>query len=84
MRCLSLFSGYGGLDLAVQQVFPTARVDWCAEIEPAPARVMAHRFPGAVNLGDVTKIDWLDSIRACEKRGDATDSQIDILTAGYP
>lgn len=75
MRCMSLFSGYGGLDLAVQRVFPNARVEWCAEIEPAPARVMAHRFQDATNLGDVTRVDW-EEVR---------DSQpIDVLTAGYP
>ncbi|MCG9081256.1 DNA cytosine methyltransferase [Laribacter hongkongensis] len=29
---------------------------WLAEIEPFPAAVLAHRFPGVPNLGDMTRI----------------------------
>ncbi|MGF3056179.1 DNA cytosine methyltransferase [Microbacterium sp. YY-01] len=53
----SLFSGYGGLDLAVEAFFG-ARTIWHCEFEPAPSRVLAERWPGVPNLGDVTQIDW--------------------------
>jgi DNA (cytosine-5)-methyltransferase 1 len=51
MRIGSLFTGVGGLDLAVE-----ARVVWCSEIDPYAAHVIKERWPGVPNLGDVTKI----------------------------
>ncbi len=54
----SLFSGYGGLDLAVHQVFGDVETAWVSDIEPGPCKVLAHRFPGVQNLGDITKVDW--------------------------
>lgn len=53
----SLFSGYGGLDLAVEQVF-NAETVWFSEINEPIARVFAHHWPDAPNLGDITTIDW--------------------------
>lgn len=54
----SLFSGYGGLDLGIHQVFKPASTLWVSEFEKAPSRVLAERFPNAPNLGDVTAVDW--------------------------
>lgn len=71
LRAGSLFSGYGGLDMAVEHVFG-AQVAWHAEIEPAPARILAHHWPHAPNLGDVTAIDW------------GQVEPVDLLLAGYP
>lgn len=68
----SMFSGYGGLDLAVEAAIPGARPAWFVEVDPAPARVLAAHWPGVPNLGDVTKVDW---------------SQVEpvrILTQGFP
>ena len=53
MRVGSLFSGYGGLDMAVG-----GELAWYSEIEPAAMRVMEANHPGVPNLGDITKIDW--------------------------
>ena len=58
MRVMSLFAGYGGLDLALGMVFPEARTVYVSDIEEGPCRVLAHRFPDATNLGDVTAVDW--------------------------
>jgi len=52
MRNGALFAGYGGLDLAVESVFG-ARPAWVSEFDAAPSRILAHRFPGVPNLGDV-------------------------------
>lgn len=30
---------------------------WFSEIEPFPCEVLAQRFPGVPNLGDMTKIE---------------------------
>ncbi|MBN9177824.1 MAG: DNA cytosine methyltransferase [Microbacterium sp.] len=71
LRIGSLFSGYGGLDLAVEEVFD-ARTIWFSEINEPVARVFAHHWPGAPNLGDITTIDW----RAVEP--------VDVLCGGFP
>ncbi|WMI33015.1 DNA methyltransferase [Gordonia Phage SchottB] len=71
MKVGSLFSGYGGLDLAVEHVFG-ARTVWHVEFEAAPSAVLAQRWPGVPNLGDVTRVDW------------SAVEPVDILTGGYP
>lgn len=48
LRVGSLFSGYGGLDLAVEQVFD-ARTVWFSGINEPVARVFAHHWPDAPN-----------------------------------
>ena len=53
MKIGSLFSGYGGLDMAID-----GELVWYSEIEPAACKVMAANHPGIPNLGDITKIDW--------------------------
>ena len=67
----SLFSGYGGIDIAVAEVFG-ARTAWVSDIDPGPCKVLGHRFPGVPNLGDITKIDWADV------------DPVDILSGGSP
>ena len=71
MRIGSLFSGYGGLDMAVQAVLG-GTVAWYSEIEPAACRVLEAHLPGVPNLGDVTKVDW------------SQVEPVDVLTGGYP
>ena len=71
LRVGSLFSGYGGLDLAVEEVF-NARTVWFSEINEPVARVFAHHWPDAPNLGDITTIDWTDA------------EPVDILCGGFP
>jgi DNA (cytosine-5)-methyltransferase 1 len=53
VRVGSLFSGYGGLDMAVG-----GELAWYSEIEPAACKVMEAHHPGVPNLGDITKVDW--------------------------
>ena len=71
LRIGSLFSGYGGLDLAVQSVYDAEHA-WFCEFDPAPSRILAHHWPDVPNLKDVTAVDW------------ATVEPIDILTGGFP
>jgi len=71
LRVGSLFSGYGGLDLAVEQVFD-ARTIWFSEINEPVARVFAHHWPAVPNLGDITTIDW-NSVEP-----------VDLLCGGFP
>lgn len=71
LRLGSLFSGYGGLDLAVEQVFD-ARTVWFSENNEPVARVFAHHWPDAPNLGDITTIDW------------SAVEPVDVLCGGFP
>jgi DNA (cytosine-5)-methyltransferase 1 len=67
----SLFSGYGGLDLAVTESF-NAEVVWHCEWEDAPSTVLEAHWPGVPNYRDVSKVDW-DNVEP-----------VDILTGGFP
>jgi DNA (cytosine-5)-methyltransferase 1 len=67
----SLFSGYGGLDLAVQEMFD-AEVVWHCEWEEAPATVLDKHWPNVPNYRDVSKVDWRNV------------EPVDILTGGFP
>lgn len=71
MRIGSLFTGYGGLDMAVQSVLG-GEVAWYSEIDRHACTVLAAHYSGVPNLGDVTRIDW------------ATVEPVDVLTGGYP
>lgn len=71
LRIGSLFSGYGGLDLAVEDVFDGETV-WFSEVNLAPARVFAHHWPGVPNLGDITTIDWNEV------------EPVDVICGGFP
>ena len=57
LRVGEMFAGYGGLGMGLAMVTGT-RTAWVADIEPGPRAVLAHRFPGVPNLGDVTAVDW--------------------------
>jgi DNA (cytosine-5)-methyltransferase 1 len=70
MKIGSLCTGYGGLDLAVEEHFGAETI-WCAEFDKYASQVIEQRF-GIPNYKDITQIDW-QSLPA-----------IDILTAGYP
>jgi DNA (cytosine-5)-methyltransferase 1 len=67
----SLFTGYGGLDQAVTQVTGAETV-WVSDIDKGACKILAHRYPGIPNLGDITTVDW------------STVEPIDILTGGFP
>ena len=71
LRIGSLFSGAGGLDMAVEAVFG-AHVLWHSEIDPGASKVLAHHWPEVPNLGDITKIGW-DNVEP-----------VDILCGGFP
>jgi DNA (cytosine-5)-methyltransferase 1 len=70
-RIGSLCTGYGGLDLAVLAVLG-GHLAWCGDNDPAAARLLAARWPGVPNLGDITTINWQSVPR------------VDIVTAGWP
>ncbi|WP_031470385.1 DNA cytosine methyltransferase [Sciscionella sediminilitoris] len=71
MRLGSLFTGYGGLDMAIAAVLPVHTV-WVCDNDPAAAAVLAYRWPRVPNLGDITAVDW-DRV-----------GPVDVLAGGSP
>ena len=69
MRFVSLFAGIGAeaLGLEAAGMTPVA----FAETDPFAARVLAERWPGVPNLGDVSTIDW-------------TGHDAELLAGGFP
>ncbi len=57
MRVLSLCSGIGGLDRAVERAFGAELVAY-AEVDKAAASVMARHWRGVPNVGDLKTADW--------------------------
>ena len=70
MKIGSLCTGYGGLDLAVEEFF-NARTIWAADTDKSASIVIEQRFD-VPNHGDIKNIDW------------SSVEPIDIMTAGYP
>lgn len=71
LRIGSLCTGYGGLDHAVMKIFG-GNIMFVADNAPAAATLLACRYPGIHNAGDITSVDWRDI------------PDIDILTGGFP
>lgn len=72
VRVGALCAGYGGLEMALSMIEPTARVSWVAETDPDMSRVLKRAHPDASNHGDITLSPWRDA------------AAIDVLTAGFP
>jgi DNA (cytosine-5)-methyltransferase 1 len=63
--------GYGGIFEALRTLIPVEHA-WHAEIDKDACKVLAHHYPGVLNLGDITAVDW----QAVERP--------DIFTSGFP
>ncbi|MGP5054420.1 DNA cytosine methyltransferase [Brachybacterium paraconglomeratum] len=71
IRIGSLFSGYGGLDLAVEHATGGETV-WFSELNDPVARVFTHHWPDAPNIGDITAVNWSEV------------TPVDVLCGGFP
>jgi DNA (cytosine-5)-methyltransferase 1 len=67
----SLFTGAGGLDMAVTAIFG-GEVVWHSEIDKDASKVLEHHFPNTPNLGNIAEIDW------------STVEPVDVLCGGFP
>lgn len=74
MKYVSLFSGIEAASVA------WGPLGWqplaFSEIDAFPCAVLAERFPGVPNLGDITKIDWKKAVKAYGKP--------DLVVGGSP
>jgi site-specific DNA-cytosine methylase len=88
LRIGSLFTGYGGLDLAVEEV-TGGEVVWVCDPDPGARQILAYRYPGVPNLGDITRMrDPLDPEALGELFDLATSwadvTPVDVLCGGFP
>ncbi len=70
MKVGSFCTGYGGLDLAVEQYY-NAELSWVSEIDNNCNKILEKRF-NKPNLGDLTSVNWEDV------------EPVDIICAGFP
>ena len=70
-RTGSLCSGYDGLAMGIQAVLGGELV-FVADNDNGPVKILAHRYPGVPNLGDISKVDWREAGR------------VDLLCMGFP
>lgn len=71
MRIGSLFSGAGGLDMAVESVFGGSTM-WHSEVNKYASMVLEDHWPNRRNLGDIAQVDWNKV------------TPVDILCGGWP
>jgi len=71
LRIGSVCSGYEGLGAAVRAVIG-GELAWVADNDPGASKILACRFPGVPNLGDLTTVDW------------PAVEPVDVLIGGFP
>lgn len=79
MKYLSLFSGIGGFELAIHNIFPNSECIGYSEIDKSAVKAYELHFPNNNNLGDITLIteqnikNLLIHYKNC-----------DLIVAGFP
>jgi site-specific DNA-cytosine methylase len=74
MRYLSLFSGIGGFEVAINKVFAGAECLGFCEIDPLLTKFYRKTFPHHKPLGDVRLVDFKPFV----------SQRVDLVVAGFP
>lgn len=72
LRHMSLCTGYGGIDIALERAFGAETVA-VSDIDPGACKILAHRYPRVPNIGDMTRVDWREWV-----------GKVDIISGGTP
>lgn len=72
MKYLSLFSGIGGFELAINRVYPNAECLGYSEIDKFALKLYRHHYPNHKALGDIRNID-MNSL-----------PKVDLIVGGFP
>lgn len=75
---IDLFSGIGGFALAAHWAGLRFDEHYFSEVDDYAVKLYSKRFPDAIPLGDVTKIDWSNLCK--EKKEEAAV----LVTGGFP
>ena len=77
MKYISLFSGIGGFEHAIHQIFPNATCLGFSDVKQKAIDVYKLHFPEHPALGDISKI-------SDEKLEQLRREKIDLIVAGFP
>lgn len=78
MKYLSLFSGIGGFEIAIKNIFPNSKCIGYSEINKSAIKAYEYHFPNHYNLGDITLITKKDIENLLK------NSKCDLIVAGFP
>lgn len=79
MKYLSLFSGIGGFEVAIHNVYTDAVCVGYSEIDKFAIKVYEHHFPSHKNIGSITELTEKDIKHLVETYGG-----IDLIVGGFP
>jgi DNA-cytosine methyltransferase len=79
MKYMSLFSGIGGFEIAIQNIFPNAVCVGFSEVDKHAIAVYKHHFPTHENMGSVTDITEKQIKKIIQNNGG-----IDLIIGGFP
>jgi DNA-cytosine methyltransferase len=79
MKYISLFSGIGGFEIAIHNIFPNSFCIGYSEIDKFAIQVYQHHFPTHINLGDIVNITE-EQIKLLIKKNKGCD----LLVGGFP
>jgi DNA (cytosine-5)-methyltransferase 1 len=78
MRYISLFSGIGGFEIAIHNIFPNAECIGFSEVDKFAIQVYKHHFPNHRNMGSVVDITEEQIRQLVSEKG------CDLIVGGFP
>lgn len=84
MKVLSLFDGYAGARVALDQLGYKDVEYYASEIEEPSIKVAKKNYPDIIHLGDVTKLKVIDGYLCRDGQVVTTAHDFDLLVGGSP
>jgi DNA-cytosine methyltransferase len=78
MKYISLFTGIGGFEVAIENVFPDAECIGYSEVKPDAIKVYEDHFPNHKNFGDISELKEHTIRNLVKEKG------CDIIFGGFP